>query len=118
MEYYTTVLTKFNNLIAYEKIFIYLLVFHHYFLLPPPIHYYFYTSLDVDDFQMIHNHQQKTRFRSLTDHLCCIVVKEIKLFNLHYFASSSKEEEKKKKRMIIRSSNFFLPVFSTFSLPI
>ena len=32
---------------------------------------------------MIHNHQQKTRFRSLTDDLCCIVVKEIKiLFNL------------------------------------
>ena len=35
---------------------------------------------------MIHNHQQKTRFRSLTDDLCCIVVKEIKiLFNLSYF---------------------------------
>ena len=32
---------------------------------------------------MIHNHHQKTRFRSLTDRLCCIVVKETKiLFNL------------------------------------
>ena len=37
-------------------------------------------------FQMIHNHHQKTRFRSLTDRLCCIVVKEIKiLFNLVYY---------------------------------
>ena len=32
---------------------------------------------------MIHSHHQKTRFRSLTDRLCCIVVKETKiLFNL------------------------------------
>ena len=32
---------------------------------------------------MIHNHQKKTQFRSLTDCLCCIVVKEFKiLFNL------------------------------------
>ena len=35
---------------------------------------------------MIHNHHQKIRFRSLTDRLCCIVVKEIKiLFNLILF---------------------------------
>ena len=33
---------------------------------------------------MIHNHQQKTRFRSLTDDLCCIGMNEIikVLFNL------------------------------------
>ena len=51
---------------------------------------------------MIHNHQQKTRFRSLTDDLCCIVVKEIKiLFNLVIF-------EKKKKRIYISElSNLF-----------
>ena len=29
---------------------------------------------------MIHNHHQNTRFRSLTDRLCCIVVKETKIF--------------------------------------
>ena len=29
---------------------------------------------------MIHNHHQNTRIRSITDRLCCIVVKEIKIF--------------------------------------
>ena len=46
----------------------------------------FYKILHVTGrwwFQMIHSHHQKTRFRSLTDRLCCIVVKETKiLFNL------------------------------------
>ena len=34
---------------------------------------------------MIHNHHQNTRFRSITDRLCCIVVKEIKIFFNTYF---------------------------------
>ena len=31
-------------------------------------------------FQLIHNYYQRTRFRSPTDCLCCIVVKGIKIF--------------------------------------
>ena len=42
-----------------------------------------WTSMISND--MIHNRHQNTRFRSLTDRLCCIVVKETKiLFNLRY----------------------------------
>ena len=43
---------------------------------------------------MIHNHHQKTRFRSLTDRLCCIVVKETKiLFNLDINTSYMKKKK-------------------------
>ena len=39
---------------------------------------------------MIHNHHQNTRIRSITDRLCCIVVKEIKIFfNLDNYLSRS-----------------------------
>ena len=43
----------------------------------------FYKILHVAGrwwFQTIHSHHRKTRFRSLTDRLCCIVVKEKKFY--------------------------------------
>ena len=43
---------------------------------------YFTRSWALMISQMIHSHHRKTRFRSLTNCLCCIVVKEIKSFYL------------------------------------
>ena len=63
---------------------------------------------------MIHNHHQNTRIRSITDRLCCIVVKEIKIFfNLIIIKYYTKKIKiKGRKRRLVTSEGFVIAIDS------